>query len=363
MTDLEIKILDLIIQNKSSNYIQENLKISRKQLWLHLSFLKRKGFDFYVKYYYDGEMVYQLVKELSKESKSFDIITSKNDQSFVCLAYSDLHIGSPDENLELVNRCYEYCAKNGINIIFNGGDFIDSFFNPNCRPDNLLLEQTKQIEYAIKNHPYDQNILNFMILGNHDYRPYRDLGQNFMNVLSEQRHDIVPIGYGIGQVNVKNDIIHLRHHLGDGITQNFALNRGIMLVGHSHRFKIQEANIGGGHYIYLPALKNEGNQMRSTLKITLTFSGGYFNTCTVEQLLVDYNFQKISEYSFPIALGNKNNKINLEEERIKDEVIETTDLTSKENAENEKIQENTNLSLKKKHLSQSEKFNLRYGIK
>ena len=71
------------------------------------------------------------------------------------LLISDLHFGNELENLKLIDRAYNYCIKNGINIILCGGDFIDGSFSKGSQKITDLYDQ---IEYFIKNYPQDKNI-------------------------------------------------------------------------------------------------------------------------------------------------------------------------------------------------------------
>lgn len=45
------------------------------------------------------------------------------------LAISDLHFRNELERINLINRAFNYCTKNGINIILCGGNFIDGNYN------------------------------------------------------------------------------------------------------------------------------------------------------------------------------------------------------------------------------------------
>ena len=66
-----------------------------------------------------------------------------------------------------------------------------------------------QIEYFIKKYPYDKSINNFMIFGNHDYHSLHFDGFDISKTIKNSRYDIIPIGFGQGNVNVKNDNIIL----------------------------------------------------------------------------------------------------------------------------------------------------------
>jgi len=201
MSETNQKILDMILKNASCNEIASATGLSNKQLFHRLNMLKIKGYNFSRKYYYDGEITYKLNKGFQKE-KEISLLTSSKDTKFKAVFLSDLHICNEKERLDVFYNVYDFCIKEGINIIINAGDLIDGLLGVNNKKFNTIEEQ---IEYALKIHPYDKNILNFICLGNHEYDALENSGQNIESVLLNRRHDIVPLGYGIGTLNIKND--------------------------------------------------------------------------------------------------------------------------------------------------------------
>lgn len=211
MNESTLKLLELLKQEKTANEIAKELKISNKQLFKRLLKLKNIGFDFKRKYYYNGDIVYSLYNDVPLQSQnSVDIITSPEEQEFEAIVISDLHIGSTDERLDLLNKIYDYCVKNNIHTIFNAGDIIDGMFG---RCDKMHDNIFDQIEYAIEKYPFDKRILNYAVLGNHDFNPLLKNGKDLALVLQNYRHDIIPVGYGTAEINIKNDKIVLRHPL------------------------------------------------------------------------------------------------------------------------------------------------------
>ena len=171
-------------------------------MFYRLNMFKVKGFDFSRKYYEDGEITYKLNKGF-KEETDISLITSPKTSEIKIAFLSDLHLSNEHERLDLLNEVYNFCAKENIHVIINGGDLIDGLMGPDKKKHSTY---EKQIDYALKNHPFDKNILNFICLGNHDASFWLEDGIDIKNILLEKRHDLVPIGYGNGKINLLNNI-------------------------------------------------------------------------------------------------------------------------------------------------------------
>ncbi len=74
------------------------------------------------------------------------------------LVISDLHFGNKLERLYLVDSAFNYCVKNGINIILCAGDMIDLLSN-RCKVEYNTIE--KQLEHFVKDYPHDKEYFNF----------------------------------------------------------------------------------------------------------------------------------------------------------------------------------------------------------
>ena len=181
-----------------------------------------------------------------------------------------------------------------------------------------------------------------------DYDAMKRYGQNFARVLESYRHDIVSLGYGIGQINIKNDNIFVRHP-----SDNFrelklsTMNKFLSLNGHSHRMGLNTTN--NGTTVNIPALSNmlyNSKQMiPSAVRMTLEFKNGFINKGTFIHILFDKQIYEINEMECYLGYGKNitsTTTINLEEERVKKRVL---------------VPEKTEPK------SQIEKFNARYGFK
>lgn len=340
MKEINNIILEMIKDNKSVNEIVKRTGISHKRLFYRLSLLKLKGFNFNTKYYYNGDIVYNMKNNLEIEkTEGTSIITSKDDNEFKAMIISDLHLGSFEDRLDLLNNIYEYCSKKGINIILNIGDLIEGPYGIYKKRIDSCEEQ---IEYTIKNYPFDKNILNFICLGNHDYNAIKASGQDLALALQSRRHDLIPIGYGTGILNIKNDQIILRHP--ETISTNATFNNKIIFFGHSHKAKVIHSltNIS----IYTPSLSNQNftsNEiLPGALEINLKFTNGYYTTATISHLLLTKNnIFKINEMQFNTSSGKNFSTKVIHNEENKNKVLTLEKHNTK--------------------LSQIDKFNKRYN--
>lgn len=350
MTEINKQLLNMIIQNKTLNEISEKMKLTHKQIYRRLLLLQNNGYIIDRKYYYSGDIVYNLqlslsnTKDESIEKNEIDIITSPNDSSFKALLISDLHLGSEKESLDALDKVYNYCINESINIIINGGDLIDGMASFYPKKINKLEEQ---INYALKVYPFDKNILNLIVLGNHDIELFTNTSIDMKKLIYNKRHDIIPIGYREGKINIKNDFIIVHHHIPDCIYNNNDMkNNKITLYGHSHTSNY----ITNGHtsHIYIPTLSNlktqpEGIDIPRAIKMNIEFYNGIIVGGTFENLLIADKIYKIN--TFKIGFNNNNisiptnGNINLEDD-IVDEY-----------------------KVKKKQISQIDKFNKKYHLK
>ncbi len=240
-------LLNLIKENKTLDEIVETLKLPIKEIYKILNKIKSKGYLLSKKYYYDGEIKYGIKKIVEDDSENI-ILTSKSDNELVFMVISDLHLGSLYEMPKLLNIIYDYCTKENIHIILNAGDFIDGEVNL----ANTKIPPIKQIDHALRIHPISSDIINFLLLGNHDYSMLSNYGINIMNIIKERREDIVPIGFKEGLIKIKNDNIVMQHPLL-GIKKNKGnYSKTLIIRGHGHESKtnLDSSNL----IIYTPSL-------------------------------------------------------------------------------------------------------------
>ena len=299
-------LLQMLNEGKSNNEICEALNINVQQLYQQLINLKNIGITHQRKYYSDGTIKYRSVSTMGglRRYKSIEqdrtLITDIYENDLKVLLISDLHFGNEYERIDLINRAYEYCAKNGINIILCGGDIIDGSFSKVEQKINNLYEQ---IEYFIRNYPYDRNILTFAVAGDHDISAFHDSCIDLIEMCNNYRQDIVIGGYNNSSVNIKNDKIHLYHHIENGVIRR--TDAPIILHGHSHKFT---AGLEGSTLnITLPTLSNILQPMPSVLEMNIHFNKGYIENTTVKQVYFGEQDIVLSEMNFDLLRGRNVN--------------------------------------------------------
>lgn len=301
--DLSSRLLQLVKKQKTNREICECLGISINELYDELLKIKNKGIFYSKKYYSDGSIKYKYFsKKHGLEHTYYDqsrtIITDSKENEIKILLISDLHFGNILERIDLIDRAYNYCIKNDIHIILCGGDFIDGSFSKGSQKISDLYQQ---IDYFIKNYPHDDSILTFGVAGNHDLSALEKFSINIMEVCNNFRHDIVIGGYNNTEIRLKNDKIHLYHHVEGGkISQTKA---PIILRGHSHKYTI--GIIDNCLNITIPTLSNICSQMPSALELDLYMFKGYIADSVVKHLYFGEQDFLLSEASFNLL--NKRN--------------------------------------------------------
>lgn len=312
MSDLNIKILDLIDKKYTINEMIKELNVSRESLYKAFRELKQFGMNFNKKYYSSGDIIYFPNKEIYIPPKNnhVNIITNPGSDVFRTLLISDLHIGSELECAEAWHKIYNYCIVNNIHIVIIVGDFIDGIKIGRLE-SKLHSHPLEQMEYAIKNYPFDESILNFLILGNHDIDSLISFGIDFADYLRNFRHDIVPIGYGNGLINIKNDRMIVAHPLCIGVGSEHDLTSNYLLIkGHQHVAKnIIGAN--GNCSLYVPSLSNlfltENEFLPGAIDLTIKFKGGFFDTIYYEHLLLGNKIYAISSTQYAVGHARDRN--------------------------------------------------------
>ena len=291
MSETNMLILELIRQKKSLKEISQITNLSLKQVWQRIKQIKNYGYMFYTRYQSDGEIVFHprhIISTPEDYQNKQNIYTYDTDDTFSALAISDLHIGNSKERLDLVNRLYEFCSQNDIHIILNTGDFIDGLFG---RTPRLHENYQEQLYYVINKFPHDDSILNFILLGNHDISILDQENLDVAHFLENQRHDLIPIGYGNGTINVKNDSIGLIHSIsGSANSRRLAppVDCPIVFTGHSHKMKIDSQNC---HVkCTLPSVSDllfSENDLPGAVLMKASFNKGLFSYVTLKQLIFD----------------------------------------------------------------------------
>lgn len=234
MTDTNIKIIDLIKENKTLREMCKILSISEKQLYVRLKQIINYGYQIDTKYYYGGDIKYEFLKEQNIENDKIKIYMSSANKTFRSIVISDLHIGNINSDIKLLYKVYEYASKNGIRTILNCGDNVEGDYTTDSK---TLKDIYSQIDAFIKKYPYDKNIINYVILGNHDHHSLISEGLDLAKKIKKSRYDIVPIGHGIGTIELKLDNIIMMHKLHEKFNPTKTDDANLILTGHGHMMK------------------------------------------------------------------------------------------------------------------------------
>lgn len=299
MVEESYKIIKYISEGKTCNEICSLLNISNKQLYNRLSLLKRSGYYFDRNYFYDGNIIYTLKNPFENNSTNYYINNGDSVEEYKIMLISDTHLGNNRDSIYALDDVFETCIKENINIIFHIGDFFDGIYNEIKDPKAYGIAQ---ISYGLNNYPFDKNILTFLCLGNHDSTFYLEKGIDVSKIISDRRHDIIPIGYGYGTVSI-DDIEFILKHAIDRIGLRYPkLNDNhIILKGHSHKFKVTESpNL---LTISVPSLSNVNvvNALGypSYVIMNIKKEGNFITMCHFEQYIyINDKFIKSSEINY-----------------------------------------------------------------
>ena len=330
MTELSKKIIDFIRQEKTINEISMELGLSNKQLFSILTMLKNKGIDFQRKYYETGDIIYtarKTVEEISYPKENV-LITNKGSNSLNAVVIADTHIGSIKENVTYFDQLYNYCTKKNIHIIFHCGDILDGTLGQEKKNSDGM----EQVDSFLNVYPFDQNIINIAILGNHDFSLLEQEGIDFENVLNSYRHDFLTLGYHQGVLKIKNDYLVLTHKRTSNqysfeYLKNFENQKGntLILEGHHHYMGLKVFH--NSTHVYVPTLSNLKNPDFVTkagiLQMALSFLKGQISSACFEERIVGRNFRKANEIYIDLLKGKDISLTKIKNEEEVKQLIKT----------------------------------------
>ena len=302
------KLLGLINNGLNNREICDELGISFKELSSLLLELKNIGMLVSRRYFSDGSIKFGQIFSMPalKSAKEFannrTIYTDKIENELKFLVVSDLHFGNSLERKDLVDRAFNYCVKNGINIILCGGDLMDGTFS---QAPQTISDLYKQVEYFINDYPHDKNVITFSVAGDHDMSIFNTVGLNIADVCENYRPDIVIAGYNNAFIDIKNDQILLYHHIDGG--RQLRTDIPITLHGHSHRYVAQVIN--GCLSLAVPTLSNIAQPMPTALELNVSFNRGYISGATVKQIYFGAGDYVLGESRFDFGVKGSFNEV------------------------------------------------------
>lgn len=236
MTEINQKILDMVKQKKSIEEISNAVNLSYKQIYNRVSSLEDHGYIAKRIYNSNGNLTYTLNNDNCYHlNDSFELFNTNKKLKMIVI--SDLHIGNIDSDEEALDTIYNYCIKNGIHIIINCGDILDGTFTAS----RCFLPAEEQVEYLIKNYPFDKSIFTLYTLGDHDTSLYTEKRISLISAIKRRRHDICSLSPYSRPL--QDDIIIFNNnkimvsHKSITPEENDLVNIKLHLVGHNHTSK------------------------------------------------------------------------------------------------------------------------------
>lgn len=310
MNELTTKIMDMVNSGKCNKEICEELDIDYKTL------------------YYELKKVKYFKRNYNKNSLE-NIVFSNNESEVRFLVISDLHFGNSLENIEVINRAFNYAKSRGTNVILCCGDFIDGTFS---RGKKIVELYFKQFEHFALNYPYDKDIVTFGVGGNHDYSIKLKNDFDFIKFCKMYRDDVVVKSYADSILNLGEDTILLHHDI-EGFQKVNKLSK-IVLNGHRHRYSANYINNKKSLNIYVPTLSNLVQVVPETLELDLNIEN---------DIIVNVNVKEICFGNRDIILSEKDYSFS------GDEMVN-------------KVKEQPKIKELEKRSSQIDKFNKRYSL-
>ena len=325
------EIINKLKDEKNLKEIANDLNISLIDVHKRIMRLKDEGYVFKKIIQDDGNINY-FIKYYPEIAKTNSITLKLNNRfKFSAMLISDTHFGNELARMDYLDKIYDYCKVCDLHVIINGGDLIDGAFS---QGNQSISEPIKQIDYVLKNYPSDDNIINLICLGNHDYSLYKS-GIDIKNALENSRSDLIPLGYGLGIINIENDQIFVKHQIPEYSFEN--IDKKFVLEGHKHKVAFSEEN---GLLVNIPTLSNlvlGKHEFPGAIRMDLTFDNdGYMNTGRFEQFIFTDKMNTVNELVFNLDVDH----VHLNEKDIRPKI---------------KVKQNYN------GLSQTEKFYQKWG--
>jgi len=293
MDYIDQEILKLLKKDISLKEMESKLLINKEILWERLIKLKQLGYLFKKTNLDSGWCLYRLNKECDidfKEDKTTEIKHKNGSVKFLVL--SDLHLGSSDDRLDLINYLYSYAKNNDIHNVLIAGDFLDGIY-----PDKKTTKFNSiraQADYAINNYPYYDDIHNYLLLGNHDFYSIKREGFDVSSYISKMRNDFTILGYHLANIKIRNIIITMYHPFTKDERKNASKlfeHSDIVLQGHSHHAKINTKS--RPLKIILPGLLDNSFDIKGALILEVNWHHYQLDSYEVQLFSFD---EKIEEH-------------------------------------------------------------------
>ena len=211
-----------------------------------------------------------------------------NKKRFIVI--SDLHLCSIKDRIDLVYKAYLYALDNEIYSIINLGDLIDSVMPHNYKHIRFN-DIEKQIRYVVENYPLSDRITTYVLYGNHDYYKLFTSGIDVAKIISEERNDLVNLGYGEAYLNLDDNYIKLSHPIKYLNHYKKNIKTPLRLLGHYHRYRVDYTD---SIAIYVPSLSDLSTEWKLSnkpeiLDMSMKFQNGVLSNVSVKNIDIEHD--------------------------------------------------------------------------
>lgn len=105
------ELIPCVNSGMSNQYMCYKFNLTREELYKELTKLRNSGMSIKNKYYSDGTINFKNNTIKEKNTNNVSIITAPKENYMKVLVISDLHFGSENERLDLLNKAFDYCIK------------------------------------------------------------------------------------------------------------------------------------------------------------------------------------------------------------------------------------------------------------
>lgn len=224
------------------------------------------------------------------------------------IVISDLHLGNKKERLDLIYKAYEYAVDSEVFTILNLGDLIDSVMPHNSK-DLHISTIEEQIHYVIESYPFFHNIKTYVLYGNHDYYKLHTSGIDTAKIISEEREDLINLGYGEAYFQLEDNYIKLSHPIRYLENYKENIETPVNFIGHYHEYRV---DFKDSIYIYAPSLSNlsaNHNHMNKPelLDVTIQFYQGIISKVAIKNIDIEHDILN-SEVNASLNISPKRQK-------------------------------------------------------
>lgn len=273
MNNLQRDIILLIQAKKTTDGICNQLHISKSRFLTEIRKISDAGIPLTIE---NNDVIRFRYPERNKTIHNINI-----DKDHIKIALlGDTHLASIYEDLDSLNKAYDYIENSNVDMVFHSGDLVDGLVStPNIYKELKEETYTGQLEYAIDKYPkYSGKTM--VVSGNHEDYWSVLTGKEILKDISDKREDIEYLGSSRRIININGLRINVLH--GKFIKENRINNLNdyvnnipvdkkphIIHSGHKHYSKYRlydgvEMFQNGAFMKMRPALKQKGYKEDNT---------------------------------------------------------------------------------------------------